>query len=49
MLRYAKIIGVVFVLLGLFLILVFMPLWCWVVLAGLAFIILGIIITRLSC
>lgn len=49
MFRYAKFIGIIFAILGVFLILVFMPLWCWIVLAGIAFILLGIIITKLSC
>ncbi|MBQ9624682.1 MAG: hypothetical protein IJR47_01110 [Clostridia bacterium] len=48
MVKFAKIIGIVFALLGLFLIVVFMPLWCWIVLVGVSFIVLGVIIIKLS-
>lgn len=47
--RWAKTVGIIVALVGLILIVTIMPFWCWILLLGIVFVILGLLIVQLSC
>ena len=49
MYKCSKILGCLAICVGVILVLLSMPLWCWIVIVGMVLITLGVVIIKLSC